>query len=121
MGIDYGSCEKVASALAEAIRASSKRILLVASSDMTHFESSTAAAAKDRLALDRMEALDPKGLYDVVVKHKISMCGFIPATIMLLAAKLLGATSGTVIDYRNSGEVSGDYDQVVGYAGVIVG
>ncbi|MDX1764094.1 MAG: AmmeMemoRadiSam system protein B [bacterium] len=121
MGIDYGSCEKVAAALAEAIRASSKRVLLVASSDMTHFESSTAAAAKDRLALDRMEALDPEGLYHVVVQHKISMCGFIPATIMLIAAKLLGATTGTVIDYRNSGDVSGDYDQVVGYAGVIVG
>jgi AmmeMemoRadiSam system protein B len=120
MGIDYGSCERVAGAVASAVEKSGKRILIVASSDMTHFESSTSAGTKDRLALDQIEALDPRGLYDVVVERNISMCGFIPATIMLIAAKSLGATRATLIEYRNSGDVSGDYDQVVGYAGVIV-
>ena len=67
-----------------------------------------------------MVALDPAGLYDVVDSNDISMCGFIPATVMLAAAVELGATRAEVVRYTNSGEVSGDYDAVVGYAGVLV-
>jgi len=79
-----------------------------------------AAKAKDELALARVEKLDPEGLFDTVVKNRISMCGFIPATVMLFAAKKLGATSAQVKDYRNSGDVTGDHNDVVAYASVIV-
>lgn len=95
-------------------------MLIVASSDMTHFESQDAARSKDRLALDRIEALDPEGLYEVVRTQRISMCGYIPATIMLVAAKALGAARASVVRYATSGDVTGDLEQVVGYAGVIV-
>lgn len=120
MGIDYRDCEEVASAIVEAVKACNRPVLIVASSDMTHFESQESAGRKDRLALDKVEALDPEGLYHVVQDRRISMCGFIPSTIMLIAAKALGATRAAVVRYATSGDVTGDLDQVVGYAGVIV-
>ena len=64
--------------------------------------------------------MDPQGLYDTVREEGITMCGVIPATMMLFAAKKLGAGKSTLIKYMTSGEVSGDYDYVVGYAGIIV-
>ncbi len=120
MTLSFKQCAAIARAVADAVRDSGRTVLLVASSDMTHYESHDAAAQKDRLALDRVEALDPQGLYETVRQQAISMCGVIPTTIMLLAAKALGATRARTVRYATSGEVSGDFAQVVGYAGVIV-
>jgi AmmeMemoRadiSam system protein B len=120
MGARYDECEALGTALAEAIRQSERSVLMVASSDMTHYESRETAEVKDRLALEQVERLDPEGLYDVVRKRRITMCGFIPATVMLVAARKLGATKAEVVRYATSGDVTGDYEQVVGYAGVIV-
>ena len=97
-----------------------KKVLIVASSDMNHYESDAITRVKDRMAIERVLALDARGLWEVVMNEDISMCGFGPAVVMLTAAKLLGATSATLIKYATSGEVSGDYDSVVGYAGIIV-
>jgi MEMO1 family protein len=96
------------------------RVLVVASSDMNHYESDAVTRAKDRRALDPLLALDPRGLYDTVREQKISMCGYGPAVIMLTAAKKLGATRAELIRYATSGDVSGDKDMVVGYAGIAV-
>src|SRR6202051_1624427 len=97
-----------------------KKVLIVASSDMNHYESDAITRVKDRMASERVLALDARGLGEVVMNEDISMCGFGPAVVMLTAAKLLGATSAALIKYATSGEVSGDYDSVVGYAGIIV-
>ena len=118
--ISYDSCREVAAALATAITAHSKKVLLLASTDMTHYESRHAASAKDHRALDRVLAMDANGLYHTIVTERISMCGFIPVTITLLAAKQLGATTVELVGYTDSGEASGDTDQVVGYAGLII-
>lgn len=118
--ITYPLCADIAQAIAEVITASKKEILVVASSDMTHYESRKSAERKDRLALDRIEKLDAKGLYRTVMDHRITMCGVIPVTIALLAAILLGAKDARVQIYTDSGEISGDIDQVVGYAGIII-
>jgi hypothetical protein len=67
-----------------------------------------------------MLALDPRGLFETVVRERISMCGYLPATVMLIASKLLGATSARLACYMTSGDVSGDYESVVGYAGVVL-
>jgi len=75
---------------------------------------------KDRKAIEQMLKLDPKGLFDVVVNEDVSMCGYGPAVAMLTAAKGLGAQSAELIKYATSGDVSGDRDAVVGYAGVVV-
>lgn len=94
--------------------------LLVASSDFTHYESDASARAKDRLAIDRILALDPDGLHETVRRHGITMCGIAPTVLLLTAARLAGATSASLAKYATSGEVSGDTDSVVGYAGIVV-
>mgnify|MGYP001552920103 FL=1 len=86
---------------------------------MSHYESRSSASAKDKRALDRVLALDPEGLYRTVLKERISMCGFIPVAVTLEAAVKLGASRAELVGYTDSGAVSGDTDQVVGYAGVI--
>ena len=118
--IDYSSCEKIGIAIAHSINEYREPVLIIASSDMTHYESQKSAERKDREALDKIIDLDPRGLFDTVRKHSISMCGFIPATIMLIACEKLGAERAGIVKYMTSGDVSGDYEQVVGYAGAIV-
>lgn len=113
-------CRVLGLALAKAIRNSGKDVLIVASSDMTHFESQESAAEKDRMAIERIKALDPEGLDDVVRGYNISMCGVNPTTAMLVAAGELGAEEGRLVRYSNSGKVTGDYSHVVAYAGLIV-
>jgi len=120
MGLSLDSCRELGHSVARAIKSSDEDVLIVASSDMTHYESAESAERKDKMAIDKILALDPEGLLDVVTGNRISMCGVIPATVMLFAAKELGAKQASLVRYTNSGEVSGDYKQVVGYAGIIV-
>lgn len=118
--LSYALCEEVAEALAKAISGSDKDLLIVASSDMSHYEPRRITEKKDRSALQCIERMDPHGLYHTVLDNHISMCGFIPVTIALLAAKACGATQAKLIGYTDSGYVSGDTGQVVGYAGVLI-
>src|ERR1700675_137557 len=108
-------------ALADVIADQKEKVLIIASSDMNHYESDTITRVKDHKAIERVLALDARGLWEVVMNEDISMCGFGPTVVMLTAAKLLGATSATLVKYATSGDVSGDYNSVVGYAGIIVG
>jgi AmmeMemoRadiSam system protein B len=91
-------------------------VAVIISSDMTHYESAAAAARKDALALAHLAALDAEGLVEVVQTHGISMCGVWPAAVGLTAFRALGASGGTLLRYSHSGETSGDYEHVVGYA-----
>ncbi len=118
--ISYSLCEEVAEALTKAIRESGKDILIVASSDMSHYEPRKNAEKRDKLALQCIERLDPHGLYHTVHKLRITMCGVIPVVIALLTAKACGASKFHLIGYTDSGYVSGDTDQVVGYAGIVI-
>src|SRR5271166_4434637 len=112
--------QKLGEAVADAVRAQPDRILVVASSDMNHYENDAVTRVKDHKAIERMLALDPRGLFEVVMREQISMCGFGPAVVMLTASNRLGATSAELIKYATSGDVSGDHEMVVGYAGVVV-
>lgn len=104
--------------LAAALQDVSPRPLIVTSNDMSHYESGSTARRKDTLALQRVLDLDPEGLYRVVRDNQISMCGVLPVVVMLQAARALGASGAELVSYRNSGEVTGDQTEVVGYAGV---
>lgn len=106
--------------IANAIRESRDPVLIIASSDMNHYESDQVTRIKDRRAIDPVLSLDPRGLWEVVTTQHISMCGFGPTVAMLTAAKALGATKAELIKYATSGDVSGDRDAVVGYAGITV-
>jgi AmmeMemoRadiSam system protein B len=98
----------------------SEPALVIASSDMNHYESDSVTRVKDRRAIDQVLALDPRGLYDTVRQGTISMCGYGPATIMLTASRKMGATKAELLRYATSGDVSGERDMVVGYAGIAV-
>ncbi|MBF0553447.1 MAG: AmmeMemoRadiSam system protein B [Nitrospirae bacterium] len=120
MGLDAQECKAAGEALAEVIRGAGKSIIIAVSSDMSHYLPEQEARQKDALALDMILELDPGGLYNVVQRERITMCGYLPATIMLYAARALGAEKAEIIKYTTSAEASGDYGRVVGYAGVIV-
>jgi len=119
--LSLADCETIGTAIAAAIKSHGSDVLIVASSDMSHYESRANATAKDRLAIDRVLAIDPEGLYQTVLSNRITMCGFIPATIALFAARGLGAKTAKLIRYTDSGDTSGDTTQVVGYAGLVIG
>jgi AmmeMemoRadiSam system protein B len=112
--------EQLGKALADVIAAQNDPVLTVASSDMNHYESDAVTRVKDHRAIERILSLDPRGLFDVVTQQDISMCGFGPAVAMLTAARQLGAKSAELVKYATSGDISGDRDMVVGYAGVVV-
>ncbi len=119
------SCLEVGAAVAGAIREQGaggrgQGVLIIASSDMSHYETAETASVKDHKAIHHILDLDPEGLYHTVKDNGISMCGFGPAVAMLSACRTLGATRAELIKYTNSGEASGDYKQVVGYAGIVV-
>lgn len=118
--LTYDACQEIGQALVQGIQDYGKEVLLVASTDMTHYESQKSAKEKDKLAIDRILDLDPAGLYETVSRHGISMCGVIPTTIVLEACKALGAGKAELVRYATSGDVTGDNAQVVGYAGFIV-
>jgi MEMO1 family protein len=113
-------CRMLGEGIAKAVKSAGYPVVVVASSDMSHYVPDAVARQKDKKAIDRVLSLDPGGLYDTVTKEKISMCGYLPAVTMLFAAKALGAQSAKLIRYTTSAEVSGDYDHVVGYAGIVV-
>jgi hypothetical protein len=96
-------------------------VLIVASSDMNHYESDPITRVKDQTAIEPILRLDARGLYDAVTQQNISMCGFGPAVAMLTASRKLGAASAELVKYATSGDISGDREAVVGYAGIIVG
>ncbi len=116
----YEPLEELGRAIAGVVERAEARPLIVASSDLNHYEPDSVNRRKDHLAIDRIVALDPRGLYDTVHRENISMCGFGPAVAMLTAARALGATGGELVRYANSGDITGDRSQVVGYAGILV-
>ena len=117
---DFETCEEIGMAIARAIKRYDRPVVVIASTDMTHYESQENAKQKDQLAIDRILSLDPAGLLDTVNRNNISMCGVRPTTITLVAAKDLSATKASLVAYATSGDVSGDYGSVVGYAGLII-
>jgi MEMO1 family protein len=117
---DFDVLRGLGEALADVIAGQKEKVLIIASSDMNHYESDEITRVKDHKAIKRVLAMDARGLWEVVMDEDISMCGFGPTIVMLTAAKTLGATSATLVKYATSGDVSGDYESVVGYAGIIV-
>lgn len=120
--LDFAACQALGESLARAVTASggSDRVLLVASTDMSHYIGAERARELDTLAIERVLALDAEGLHRTVVEQRISMCGVIPTTVVLVAARALGARRAELVRYGNSGDVSGDWRRVVGYAGMVV-
>ncbi|KHK02175.1 AmmeMemoRadiSam system protein B [Desulfovibrio sp. TomC] len=117
---DLAVLAQTAAAMAGVLAGWGQSVSVVVSSDMSHYVPHDTAKKLDTLALARILALDPSGLYQVVREVGITMCGVLPMVLGLLTALALGATSARLAAYATSAEASGDYGQVVGYAGVLV-
>jgi MEMO1 family protein len=112
---DYASAVEVGRALVEALDASNT--VVIASSDMTHYESAKAASAKDDSALKAVTDMDAKRFYDTVETQNITACGYAPITALITYANGVNAKAA-LLNYHNSGDVTGDHSSVVGYAAV---
>jgi len=116
----FEALAQLGEAIADVVADHQGDVLIVASSDMNHYESDAVTRVKDQSAIEPILRLDARGLHDVVTQQDVSMCGFGPAVAMLTAARKLGASSARLVKYATSGDISGDREMVVGYAGVIV-
>ena len=116
----YEPLAALGAAMARVLREWEEPVLIVASSDMNHYEPDSITREKDSKAIERMLALDPAGLYRVVRSEPVSMCGFGPAVAMLTASLALGAKDARLIKYATSADMSGDRSYCVGYAGIAV-
>ena len=117
---DWDAARLLGEMLARAVKAAGEPVLLLASSDMNHYEPAVVTEQKDAQALDAVRALDGAALLARCKRERISMCGRGPAAAVIVAARALGAERAEVVDYRHSGWVSGDNARVVGYAGVVI-
>jgi len=115
----WSTLDRLGRALAAVIATESEPVLFIASSDMNHYESDVVTRLKDHKAIDQILALDPRKLFDTVREEQISMCGYAAAIAVMVAAKELGAKQAELIRYATSGEVNGDMQEVVGYAGIV--
>jgi hypothetical protein len=120
MSTELAVCRALGEAMAAVVLETARPVSIVASTDMSHYEPDAVARRKDRWAIDEILALDPVGLHRVVREKRISMCGFAPTVAVLFAALRLGAKQAKLVKYMTSGETTGDYHQVVGYAGVLI-
>lgn len=110
----------IGTAIARAIQEETGKTLVLASSDFTHYEPQSVAKEKDHRAIQSILKLDEEKLLQEVARHNISMCGYGPCYVMLTSCKALGATKSELIKYQTSGDIIGDYSQVVGYAGILI-
>ena len=113
---DYDSAVEVGRALVEALDATNT--VVIASSDMTHYEPAKTAAAKDQAALKAVTDMDAKRFYETVETRNITACGYAPITALITYAKGVNAKEADLLSYHNSGDTTGDYSSVVGYAAV---
>src|SRR3989442_71792 len=117
---ELAGLQEIGSAVAQVVKSAREPILIISSTDMTHYESADRAREKDQRAIQAMLDLDAQKLFDTVHGYRITMCGYAPTTATLFASNRLGARKAELVRYANSGDVTGDYGSVVGYAGLIV-
>jgi len=113
---DLSSARDVGKATARVL--SGKNAIVIASSDMTHYEPQQSASKKDTLALEAVEAMDEAKFYSIIEKQNMSICGYGPIIALITAVKSLGVKEAKLLCYKTSGDVTGDYSSVVGYAAV---
>jgi AmmeMemoRadiSam system protein B len=118
--VGYERLMELGQGIAKTLKNFPKPVFVIASSDMNHYEPDRMTRGKDRKAIERILAFDPAGLYEVLRREKITMCGYGPAIAMLTAVKELGAREALLEKYATSADAGGSVSSVVGYAGIII-
>jgi len=114
--VDAAKAAEIGAAIAGVILRQTTDVLVISSSDMNHYADEETTQVKDKLALEKLEAFDAAGLVDVCERHDITMCGVGATALMLETCRGLGATRVELLEHTTSGQISGDFNQVVGYA-----
>ncbi len=114
----YDPLVALGAALGGILKAWPEPVLIISSSDMNHFESAAMTLRKDDLAIQKVLELNSRGLYEVVMRERITMCGYAPTIVAIEASKILGATGAALIGHTHSGVMTGENQRVVGYAGI---
>ena len=118
-GGDAALLHRLGEVIAGVVRDAKREILIVASTDMSHFESDAVTREKDRFAVDAVLEMDAAKLLSSVAEHNITMCGYLPTACLISAARELGGGGAELVGYDTSANTTGDYDRVVGYAGIV--
>jgi hypothetical protein len=117
---DYASAVRLADKIIEAVRQTRRDVRIVASSDFSHYVSEEKAKADDLPAIEALTTLDVQEFYRRIEARQATVCGYGPISAMVMACKKLGAETARLIRYATSGDVTGDYREVVGYAAIAV-
>ncbi len=117
---DAEALKAIGKEIAQVLVSAGREDIIFASSDMNHYESQKTTQKKDHLAIEAILEMDPDQLIDRIEGQNITMCGYGPAAVLLSAANAIGGGKAELIKYQTSGEVSGDFSAVVGYAGIII-
>lgn len=117
---DLETSQEVGEAIHQAVKATGRDVVVLASTDLTHYKAQEVAAMEDQKVLQALEKLDEVAMQEVVEKYNVNMCGYGPVAATLTATKLMGATQAQVLKYATSGETSGNYQEVVGYAAAVI-
>ncbi|WP_457614944.1 AmmeMemoRadiSam system protein B [Methanopyrus sp.] len=115
---DLQTAREVGEAIADVAERLGRNTVVIASTDFTHYEPHDWAKKKDLMVIERIVALDEAGMIEIVERYNVSMCGVGPTAATIVAVKAMGASEGELLKYATSGDVSGDYSQVVGYAAI---
>ncbi|MGB9667539.1 MAG: AmmeMemoRadiSam system protein B [Thermosulfidibacteraceae bacterium] len=110
----------LANAITNAVKEYGRDVLLISSTDFTHYEPNKVAYEKDSYVIEAILKLDPVEMLERVIKKEVSMCGVMPTFVVLSSAIQLGATKAELVRYMTSGDITGDTSQVVGYSGIII-
>lgn len=116
----FAVCEEIGQAVARVARRHAAEVAVIASSDLSHYLDQQRTLQLDQLAIDCILALDPERLHRTIEEEEITMCGYLPVTAALVAARTLGATRASLLKHATSGDVSGDYRSVVGYVSILI-
>jgi hypothetical protein len=119
--VRFDDLVRIGEAVARVLMGARERVLLLATSDLNHYEDDATTRVKDAKAVEKLLALDARGLFDVCREEKISMCGLGPAVATITALREMGVTGGELVRYATSADASGDRSSVVGYAGIAWG
>ena len=120
MGIqDMPSCGRLTDCICNAVKGSSKRFLIIGSTDLSHYHPYSEAVRLDSIVANHLEKFDIKGLADDFERKRCEACGFGPVIITMMVSEKLGATGSRVLKYANSGDTSGDKSGVVGYISAV--
>lgn len=118
--VDKNIYQELAESISKVISQLDKSVVIVASSDMTHYEPETVAKDKDYKVIQKILSLNAESIFNTVKSERVSMCGYMPVTIMVASCKKMGAKETKLIKYQTSGDITGDKSSVVGYAGIVV-